>query len=242
VGATYTGQDALRIELEQIRKDVEAEVIPTEKSSTEPRNEPSTSEHKTKVMRTINYFLMSTRKEGQTKLQNLFAAGKALTQLRNEGAQYSQSLVLRDAQRYFYGVLGPYVFSNRDLVNNTIDLRKFSDLVGEDLTAKKEEKTAMGTIIAMGADPAYNFYKEFMIEIGREKSVRSNPDNPVSGVGGAYWYDLGAMFHYERDTDFKVKGAAKLVSPEDVQKYDVDKAKFESDKLRMMSTIMTTTY
>jgi RHS repeat-associated protein len=212
-GTTVMGDEALALELEQIREGVEHDVTSRDKTSADPANNPKSPEHVQKVMQVVNYFLQSTRKPDQTKLQNALAAANALTRLRNtegaKGPKYSQSLVLRDAQRYFYGVLGPYIFSTSRVMRTEVDAQ----------------------------DPVPELE---MITAGQEETVRTNKALPVSAVGGSEWYEFGQLYHYGHWSDLEQPGPAKLISPEDIEIGERRRDEHQVDRTRGLVWAVTT--
>jgi hypothetical protein len=246
-GTTVMGKEALALELEQIRKGVEQEVVSQDKTSADPANDPKSPEYVQKVMQVVNYFLQSTQKPGQTKLENALVAASALTELRNtegpQGPKYSQSLVLRDAQRYFYGVLGPYIFSTSRVMRTKVEARDPTpelEVVGEEGKHDPSEATLFGVLGSAFADPVYNMYKEVMIMAGQEATVRTNKALPVSAVGGSGWYEFGQLYHYGHWTELKQAGPAKLISPEDIGTGERRRDEHQLDRTRGLVWAVTT--
>jgi RHS repeat-associated protein len=246
-GTTLMGEEALALELEQIREGVEHEVVPQDKTSADPANDPKSPEHVQKVMQVVNYFLQSTHKPDQTKLENALAAASALTKLRNtedpSGPKYSQSLVLRDAQRYFYGVLGPYIFSTSRVMRTKVEARDPTpelEGIAEEGKHDPSEVTLVGVLGAAFADPVYNMYKELMIMIGQETTVRTNKALPVSAVGGSGWHEFGQLYHYGHWSELEQAGPAKLISPEDIEIGERRRDEHQLDRVRGLVWAVTT--
>lgn len=194
------------------------------------------------VTQAINYFILSTSNPAKSKLENLTMALRELTSTRQETTKNSESLILRDTQRYFYGVLGDYLFSNQKDVGILYKPEKDPGINQAEYSSKSGEKTVAGRLLAEFADTAYNSEKEFLVIIGKEEWQRTVPNRPVSAVGGSSWYDFGRLSHYDKGTDLNIKGMPKLVSPDDLSRFDEQLRALRDINLSFMHTIMTTTY
>jgi hypothetical protein len=201
--------------LEQLRQNVDAEVIPEDKSGLNPANDPHAPEHNAKVAATVNYFLRAARPGSKNALENYKIAFSTLLEERNTGkVTVSQSLILRDAQRYLYGVLSPYLASDKDFRSTTEEVRHVREGFAPE---GKSEVTNTGRAISMVWSPIYNAVKETAVDLGFESSIRTNPMRPASGVGGAFWYQLGSELsrpggykHLETDPQAPLLNTADL--------------------------------
>jgi RHS repeat-associated protein len=216
----------LRQQKEQILTGLKEEVIPSSKSGG-PKNNPRSQAHKTRVIRVINFFISDTTDPEKTKYQNLMAAKKVLTKFRRTSSKYSESLILRDAQRYFWGAVGPAFWSTNQSEFEMSGKELIEERGEEDIgfTRKPGKATWMGKMWAKGADPVYNTLKQFALWFGIEKVMQTS-DKPVSAVGGSYWYELGRRL---RSSGLDVKGSPKRVTWGLLRKYEKLRSKEFAD-------------
>jgi RHS repeat-associated protein len=239
-------KEALEYQLEQIRKNVEAESLPVDKALSNPLNTPASPAHRIKVIQAINYFILSAREGTKTKLENLQAAGRALTDLRRGSPRYSQSLILRDAQRYFYGRLATYMGKEiRQFAIGQVGGGPVTKMGGTGGSTTRGEITLTDILTAEYADVVYNLEKDLCIRLGIEEWIRSDLHLPVSAAGGSFWYDFGRMHGGPLVVKGSpVKGSAELVSPNDIKKYEGVKLRLflEETKIRARQSIIFSWY
>jgi len=202
---------------EEIKIMIKTQPVPKDKSGFNPENDPHTPEYNRQVAAVIVNMLSSNRSKDSDALENYFAAQTYLSAMLRSDPDLehsSDNLVLRDANRYFYGVLGPYTASNAD----TRAKRIFVKYDTFNTTNSKKEITLTGRVIAEFWEPVYNLVKEFDIDVGHEEWIRSNEDKPASAVGGGYWYQLGARLSTpESHAALERSSEAKLLTEKDLK-------------------------
>jgi RHS repeat-associated protein len=144
-------------------------------------NNPDSPEHVRKVMNTVNYYLRTASEHYQTRYGILKGALDVDFRLRNSSTPHiSESLILRDAERYLWGRIGSAAF-NRD------------------------QKLPLGLtelIAPSFANPLYNvgkiLFRPFNAILGTH-ALESQQGNPLSAPGGGYWFDLGQSHYWDFD-------------------------------------------
>lgn len=186
-------------------------------------NNPSDKVYNKKVLDIINYLIKEYKVEGGSLLDTLLAAGSVETQIRQRSDKLSQSLILRDVQRFFYGAVADYLFSKNSTIKEAAGFTipfLFSD--------KKDEKTIAGELIADIAEPIKDAIKEFKMAIGLGDSRVT--EHPSSGIGGGNWYTLGREYAILNDvlrqstplitTDFQINIFNKIQKSAELQSHD----------------------
>lgn len=126
--------------------------------------------HLRKVVDVVNYFMTSS--QGDDLVEKLENAKSRLINLREQSPKNSESVVLRDAERYLWGRFWIHI------------------------TGGKDAKVLKN--LPEASNMFYNLLKKvpFLKEI---KFLRSNEDNPMSIQGGTEWFKLGLADSKELD-------------------------------------------
>ena len=180
-------------ERDEIADLVANEDIPSDPTD-EVANNPNSDEHKEKVIAAINHFLVRVERSGNTGVETYRDALERETRARRESEKHSRSLILRDAQRFFYGTVGPYMWSDPGAISANDKGKRWEESPAPKVPSKAN---LLGIAAAAFADTAYSWQKEFFLTLGLEKANRSREDRPTSGVGGSQWYDI-AMAREDR--------------------------------------------
>jgi RHS repeat-associated protein len=147
-----------------IQSNVDEEGIP-QGSRARPQNIES-AEHDAAVVATVNSFLENS--QGNTLYEKLYNALSHLIEMRNESDLNSQSLILRDAERFLWGRTGVVELSK---TMNPIIVKMFAPF---------------GSV-------GYDIMKSVLLTFGGEDVIKTTR-HPVSAVGGGRWFDLGIMY------------------------------------------------
>ncbi|MDC0747116.1 SpvB/TcaC N-terminal domain-containing protein [Polyangium mundeleinium] len=223
-------------ERDEIADLVANEDIPSDPTD-EVANNPNSDEHKEKVIAAINHFLVRAERSGNTGVETYRDGLERETRARQESEKHSRSLILRDAQRFFYGTVGPYMWSDPGAISANDKDTRWAESPAPKVPSKAN---LLGITAAVFADKAYSFQKEVFFALGLEEANRSRADRPSSGVGGSQWYDI-AMAR-EDSTELESVGKVKPLTLEDVKKWEEVDRELQRLRIEGMGVIMRTTY
>lgn len=188
------------IDVKDIRKWVAKEIIPN-KFSPMPYW-PSNDSHELQVTLTVNFFIVASRRAlGYSKNVTwgaiLIRARKDLQFLRDDPSlpYSSESIILRDAERYLWGRVGLKVYA---------ESHPNDPVVEKAASAMARAKGA--SLYDWMADPLYNGFKSILRpvdalsqEISGKGILSVSPNKPLSAVGGTSWFFRGLDDFHEQD-------------------------------------------
>jgi hypothetical protein len=182
------------------------------------------------VIKVLNYFLARAEEPGSTGVETYRRALTLETAVRQKTEKHSRSLVLRDAQRFLYGTVGRYMWSDPKAITTNDKATRWE---GPPATKPPSTSNFLGYLAAYYADTLYSLQKDFLWSTGLEKWNRSVPDRPSSAVGGSEWYGAGQW----RDDKAKLESAGP-VSPltlEQVKKWEETSNRWEEAVIQAQS-------
>jgi RHS repeat-associated protein len=203
--------DAEAKEIVEIQGRIENEIIPKNKLNTEENN-PTNDVHLANVTKVINWALKGA--EGETLGERWENARLSVTELRQNSDKNSESLILRDAQYYLWGLT---------------------------LITKVESKTKVPDVfvepyLAILAHDIYSAQK--WIELNFNISLYGKvTDRPYSAIGGGNWYDIGIKEFY-KERDYLKKDVAPLIYDTGQFKQSIKRAEESSAEVRRSISIM----
>lgn len=136
-------------------------------------------EHQIMVLTIVKYYLNNkgTRQDTNITYDSL---AYSHSQLIKDREKNSQSILLRDAERFMWGAKMQVFLEN-------------------------EEDYGRGSASFMAdiIDPAYNLFKKTAFISGFEKMTRTDKNSPSSAVGGSLYYQLGRRYFFLNEDTFR---------------------------------------
>ena len=174
-------------EKKRIQDLVDNEVVPEGKVLGQ---NPNSLDHIRNVVDVVGLALHLADDGNSTLQTNLQAAREFVSGQRNGSAKASESLILRDAERYLFGRSGPTQFP--------------APIGGPDAT---RAVAGLGRFV-------YDMDKVFSL-LTHWDFLKANKDLPFSAMGGSYWFRLG-LEHWDQFD----RGSAAKVEPPHFLSYD----------------------
>jgi RHS repeat-associated protein len=181
----------------QISTWVNAEQKPTDEFERSFEANPSDRMHSDRVIYAINYFIAKANKESQTPSGQFFqgvtrrdilqSAWNNVTMMRqNEELNVSDSILLRDVQRYFWGRIG---------------IEKGKEMPISDIVVEHIIPAGVAELYWFSSKISHltNAFVEGML--GFDPGIGRATNLPASRPGGTPWFELGIKHYWEIDRE-----------------------------------------
>jgi hypothetical protein len=154
-----------------------------------------TTAHTNAVKAVINFYLLKAHymnlddentRDFATPLLDLKLAGRLITLKRQESDEASQSLILRDAQRYFYGRLAPFIDIDKMESKASGGLDPLDPAASGDIYVDDPDLDRVDQM--KGSTAKYEMAKKFAKLFGSDLKASSHPS---SAPGGFDWLRKG---------------------------------------------------